>query len=216
MNTTSTFTCPYTVEGARTVAFELWLDGSVPDWVVVPIGAGPLLVAILHGFEELQQLGLTEEVPRMLAVQAAGCAPIVRAVQQGAEHVTAWKDPQTVAGGVADPLTGYEDQGDLTLEALRRCGGSGVTVAEDDILATVLELAHCEGLFQEPSSALAVAAIRIALRQGLISEGDNVVGCLTGTGLHDPTAALAKTTFPTIAVDHGLLSAELALAQRTG
>src|SRR5690242_1743067 len=79
LNATTTFTCPYVVEGTRTVAYELWETVGVPDWVAVPIGAGPLLAGIAGGFADLRALGLADRTPRLLALQPAGCAPIVRA-----------------------------------------------------------------------------------------------------------------------------------------
>jgi threonine synthase len=214
LNTTSTFVCPYTVEGARTVAFETWLACGVPDWVVVPIGAGPLLVALARGYEELQELGLADRVPRMLAVQPAGCAPIVRALQEGASHVTAWDAPHTVADGLADPLTGYTEQGDITMEAVRKSHGAGVAIDDADTLAAVLEIAHTEGLFQEPSSAIAIAGLRAAIHLGLVVDGDRVVACLTGLGLKEPEAALAHEAALSSPLDESALMKRLASMAR--
>jgi len=193
LNTTSTFACPYTVEGARTVAYELYEKSpKVPDWIVVPIGSGPLLVAILEGFADLLELELVSSLPRMLAVQAAGCAPIVRAFQEH-QPVRAWDSPRTVAGSLADPLAGYEDEGEVTLAAIRTSNGGAVAISDGEILAAVRALAREEGLFHEPGSAISLAAVKQARSSGWITAGQSVVACLTGTGLKDPRAALKRS-----------------------
>jgi threonine synthase len=209
LNTTSTFVCPFTVEGARTVAFELGPEVT-PDWIAVPIGAGPLLVAIAEGYAELRQLGLATRTPRLLAVQAAGCAPIVRALRHPGARVQPWDSPRSVASGLADPLVGYPEQGDETVAAVRGSGGAGVAVEDADILAAVRMLAADEGLFQEPAGAVAVAGVQRARQEGIIGPGDHVVACLTGTGLKDPLAAMEQEAFPVIPADAEALAAALA------
>jgi threonine synthase len=206
LNTTSTFICPYTVEGARTVAFELWRQCATPDWIVVPIGAGPLLVAIAQGYDELRELGLVNRAPRLLAVQAAGCAPIVRALRGDGAPVRAWDSPRTVAGGLADPLVGYADQGDETVAAVRSTGGAGVAIDDAAIVDAIRILAREEGLFQEPASAIAIAGIQRAREEGIIARDDAVVACLTGTGLKDPLAAAEDGGFPSIPADDGAVA----------
>lgn len=200
LNATTTFTCPYVVEGTRTVAYELWEAAGVPDWVAVPIGAGPLLVGIAGGFGDLRALGVTGRSPRLLALQPAGCAPIVRAFEER-QPTRPWESPATVASGLADPLAGYPEEGDATVAAVVASGGAAVAVPEDAILAAVRTLARREGLFQEPSGAIALAGVAEARRRGLIGGGDSVVACLTGTGLKDPHAAAGGTpaAFPEVA-----------------
>jgi threonine synthase len=193
LNATTTFVCPYVVESTRTVAYELDAAGSAPDWVVVPIGAGPLLVGIHRGFADVQK------TPRLLAVQPAGCAPIVRAFERGTA-VEPWTGPATVASGLADPLAGYPEEGEITLQAVRASGGAAVAVDDDATIAAVRRLAGYEGLFQEPSGAIALAGAAEARRRGMIGADDDVVLCLTGTGLKDPHAALPPTAsaFPVV------------------
>jgi threonine synthase len=193
LNATTTFVCPYVVEGTRTVAYELEAAGSAPDWVVVPIGAGPLLVGIHRGFADVQR------TPRLLAVQPAGCAPIVRAFERGMA-VEPWTGPATVASGLADPLAGYPEEGEITLQAVRASGGAAIAVDDDATIAAVRRLAESEGLFQEPSGAIALAGAAEARSRGIIGAADDVVLCLTGTGLKDPRAALqADAGYPTVA-----------------
>ncbi len=192
LNTTTTYVCPYTVEGLRSVAYELCeqMDGQVPDWISIPVGSGPLLTGVLEGYEDLRQWGRVARLPRMLCVQPAGCAPIVRALAEGGAEVVAWKDPSTVASGLADPLDGYPDEGDITVASTLRSGGAGVAIADEDILRWVRELAAVDGLFGEPSSAIAVAGIAAARENGTIAAGESAVACLTGFGLKDPYAAI--------------------------
>jgi threonine synthase len=193
LNATTTFTCPYVVEGTRTAAYEIHAAAGVPDWVVVPIGAGPFLVGIRDGFAELGA------APRLLAVQPAGCAPIARAFETG-RAVEAWEGPRTVASGLADPLAGYPDEGDLTVAAVRGSGGAALAVDDSATLEALAALAEGEGLFQEPSGAIALAGAAEARRRGLIGAGDSVVLCLTGTGLKDPQAgARDAAPFPVVA-----------------
>ncbi len=188
LNATTTFTCPYVVEGTRTVAYEIHAAIGVPDWVVVPIGAGPLLVGVREGFEDLRALGLADRMPRLLAVQPSGCAPIVRAFDRRMP-VEPWAAPVTIAGGLADPLAGYPEEGDVTVAAIVASDGGAVAVDDGATLDAIRTLACREGLFQEPASAIALAGIAAARSRGLIDPDARVVACLTGTGLKDPHAA---------------------------
>jgi threonine synthase len=185
-NLTSTYVNPYMLEGDKTVAFELFeqLGERVPDWVLVPVGAGPFLAAIHKGFEELGVSG-----PRMVAVQAAGCAPVVRAFEAGAKEVREWEDPvETAASSIADPLRGYPEDGTRTLSVVRESGGEAVTVSEEETRKATIDLARSEGLLVEPGAAVAVAAHRKLADQGSIREGETAVIVLTGHGLKDPAA----------------------------
>ena len=185
-NLTSTYVNPYMLEGDKTVAFELFeqLEERVPDWVLVPVGAGPLLAAIHKGFEELGVSG-----PRMVAVQAAGCAPVVRAFEAGAKEVREWEHSvETAASSIADPLRGYPEDGTRTLSVVRESGGEAVAVSEEETRKATIDLARSEGLLVEPGAAVAVAAHRKLADQGSIREGETAVIVLTGHGLKDPAA----------------------------
>jgi threonine synthase len=199
LNATTTFTCPYVVEATRTVAYEINEQLGVPDWMAVPIGAGPLLVGLREGFEDLRALGRIDRVPRLLALQPAGCAPIVRAFEEGAP-TRPWGRPETVAGGLADPLVGYPEEGDVTVRAIVASAGAAIAVDDAATVAAISTLAGREGLFQEPSSAIALAGVAEARRRGLIGPDELVVACLTGTGLKDPHAAAGGTAeaFPEV------------------
>jgi threonine synthase len=185
-NLTSTYINPYMLEGDKTVAYELFeqLGERTPDWVLVPVGAGPLLAAIHKGFRELGVPG-----PRMVAAQAAGCAPVVRAFDSGVEEVDEWEHPvETAASSIADPLRGYPEDGTRTLSVVRRSGGRAVAVSEEETRRATVDLAGSEGLLVEPGAAVAVAAYRKLAAQGVIREGETAVIVLTGHGLKDPDA----------------------------
>ena len=203
LNATTTFVSPFSVAGSRSLGYELYeqLDGTVPDWVVVPIGAGPLLVGVETAYRELRALGLLTSMPRFLAVQPTGCAPIARAFREGSAHVSAWGSPDTVVSGLADSLKGYEHEGDLTLAAIRRSYGAAVMVDDEETLSWIHQLASGAGVFAEPSGAIAVAAVAQARREGLISTGATVVSCVTGSGLKDLAALQAAAPPPVITPD---------------
>jgi threonine synthase len=185
-NLTSTYVNPYMLEGDKTVAYEIFqqLGERVPDRVLVPVGAGPLLAAIDKGFKEL---GVPS--PQMVAVQAAGCAPIVRAFESGAKEVREWEHSvETAASSIADPLRGYPEDGTRTLSVVRGSGGEAVAVSEEETRRAMIELARSEGLLVEPGAAVAVAAYwKLAVREE-IREGETAVIVLTGHGLKDPAA----------------------------
>lgn len=125
----------------------------------------------------------------MVAVQAAGCAPIVRAFESGAAEVNEWEQAvETGASSIADPLRGYPEDGTRTLSVVRESGGMALSVSEKDTYEGTIELARSEGLFVEPGAAVAVAAYRDLTARGVIGEGESAVLVLTGHGLKDPEA----------------------------
>jgi threonine synthase len=185
-NLTSTYINPYMLEGDKTVAYEIFeqLGKRIPDWVVVPVGAGPLLAAIHKGFEELGVSG-----PRMVAAQAAACAPVVSAFESGAKEVSEWEHSvKTAASSIADPLRGYPEDGTRTLSVVRQSGGTAIAVSEEETRQATIELARSEGLLVEPGAAVAVAAYRKLAAQAVVSTGERAVVVLTGHGLKDPDA----------------------------
>jgi threonine synthase len=188
---TSTYVNPYMLEGDKTVGLELFeqLGGRVPEWVVVPVGAGPLLAGVHKAFAELRALGVTSAPgPRLLAAQASACAPIARAFERGDAEVQAWDEPVvTAASSIADSLAGYADDGTRTLRLVRESDGLAIAADEDAIAAAARRLARAEGLLVEPGAAAAVAAC-----ERLEAEGD-VVLLLTGHGLKDPDGLRAAT-----------------------
>ncbi|MCR4391637.1 MAG: threonine synthase [Candidatus Acetothermia bacterium] len=173
---------PYFLEGLATLAYELFegLDGEVPDHVVAPVGGGGLFLGLGYGFARLRALGWLARAPRVHAAQAEACAPIARAAAQGLEEPAPAGSKDTVAEGIRIPRP---PRGREVLGLLRALGGAAVTVPEEEILATRAELAEREGIYVEPTSAVAVAALRALVARGAIRPGEEVVVPLTGSGL---------------------------------
>ncbi|WP_139148947.1 threonine synthase [Alkalicoccus daliensis] len=185
-NVTSTFINPIAIEGNKTVAYELWyqLQKQVPDWIVVPIGAGPLLIGVYKGFQELKQLGLTKKLPRMVGVQAENVSPIVQAYREGSAKVSGWdKGTGTSAVGIADPLTNYPEDGTRTLSVIRESEGTAVRICEKELLQERKDIASKEGILLEISAAAAVTAVKKI--RGSLQEKDIVISVGTGHGLKD-------------------------------
>ncbi len=186
VNLTTTFLSPVGVEGCKIIAYEICLQRKkVPDYVFIPVGAGPVLYGIWKGFAELAAGGMAEKIPRLAAVQSAGCAPIVRAWKQG-RKTSAWEHPVGIASAISDPLTGYEDNGDLAVRALQASHGFGIEADDQEILEAGKMLAREEGIFTEPSSAAALAGMLKAKQEGWIGGQEEIAVILTGSGLKDP------------------------------
>ena len=183
---------PFTLEGAKTIAYEIAEEMAfdLPDWMIVPVGGGGNIGSLWRGFLDLRALGLVDRLPRMVGVQAAGCAPFVDAVRLGLSPREAlerrWPLIDTVAGAIADDLV---FDAHVALPAVRESGGTAVAVSDADTLAMQRTLAVSEGLFVEPASATALAALPPLLAEGRIERHHRVLVLLTGTGLKDPAAA---------------------------
>ena len=176
---TTTFINSYAREGHKTIGYEIFEDlGRVPDWIVCPTGAGPILVSIYKAFEELG-----EGMPRLACVQSANCGPIAEAYLTGADAVTACEHPgDTLASGINDALNGYSQDGDFTLECIRSSNGTAVALNEAEIAQAVLTLAG-EGIAAEPAAAVGAKAVEKLRADGTIRKGDCVVVVVTGHGL---------------------------------
>jgi threonine synthase len=187
LNLTSTFLNPFAIEGDKTLAYEVYEQfGGVPDWIVIPIGAGPLLVSCYKGFKELQLAGEISTLPRMVGVQAKNCSPIVEAFEKQAKVVEPWSlSSKTVASGIADPLTTYPQDGTRTLTAIYESKGCAIAVSDQQILDCQKTLARNEGIFGEPSSVTSVAALEVMKEKGFLNEYESVICVVTGHGLKD-------------------------------
>jgi threonine synthase len=176
----STLKEPYRLEGKKTLGYELGeqLGWKLPDVIIYPTGGGTGLVGMWKAFAELQELGwIGSERPRMVTVQAAGCAPIVRAFHAGAERAEPWQDAQTFALGLRVPSA----VGDfLMLRALRESGGTAVAVSEREIADAGRELAREEGMFASPEGAATWAAARRLRDEGELHGDETVVLFNTG------------------------------------
>ncbi len=179
----STLKEPYRVEGKKTMAYELWeqLGQRLPDVIVYPTGGGTGLVGMWKAFQEMEALGWALPVrPRLVSVQAEGCAPVARAFQAGADTTTAWPEPHTAAFGlrVPSPIGGF-----LCLRALRETQGTAVVVSEAAIAAATGQLAARTGIDVCPEGGAAWAATEQLRAGGWIRPQDEVVVFNTGTGL---------------------------------
>jgi len=171
----------YYAEGAKTYGFEIaeQLGWRLPRHVVSPVAGGTLLPRILKGFEEFRRLGLVEgEMPAIYAAQAAGCAPVVHALDAGLEFPDPVK-PRTIAKSIAigNPADGFQ-----VLRAVRSTGGAGATVEEHEILEGIKLLAQTEGIFTEPAGGVTVAATRKLIERGALPRDESIVICITGNG----------------------------------
>src|SRR2546423_5624275 len=146
----STLKEPYRVEGKKTLGYEVaeQLDWELPDWIIYPTGGGTGLIGMWKAFEEMEALGwIGSKRPRMVTVQSEGCAPIVRAFEEGRRHAEEFQNAATVASGLRVPKA----IGDfLILDALRESGGTAVAVSDDELLAAVREIGAAEGQFVGP------------------------------------------------------------------
>ena len=176
----STLREPYRVEGKKTMGYEIveQLGYEVPDVIIYPTGGGTGIVGIWKALDEMEALGwLGRERPRMISVQAEGCAPIAAAFDAGLEFAEPFANPSTLAAGMRVPAA----IGDfLILRALRESGGTAVTVTDAEMVAGVRELASMEGIFAAPEGGATLAALRKLLDGGSIDPAERVVLLNTG------------------------------------
>ncbi|MPZ53562.1 MAG: threonine synthase [Acidimicrobiia bacterium] len=182
----STLKEPYRIEGKKTMGLELaeQLGWEVPDVIFYPTGGGTGLIGMWKAFAELAAVGwLGADRPRMVAVQASGCAPIVKAFEDGADHAEEWQDAHTVASGIRVPAA----IGDfLILDAVRESDGFAIAVTDDEINTAQNEIAGRDGLLLSPEGAATAAAYKNAVASGQVSPDDRVVLFNCGNGLKYP------------------------------
>ena len=182
----STLKEPYRIEGKKTMGLELaeQLDWEVPDVIFYPTGGGTGLIGMWKAFDELEQIGfIGSKRPKMVAVQATGCAPIVDAWEKGLEHAPLWENAHTVAAGIRVPVA----VGDfLILQAVRDSGGFAIAVEDDAILDVQKRIGQEDGLLLCPEGAATAAAYLKALDDGLIAKTDRAVLFNCGNGLKYP------------------------------
>lgn len=187
---------PYRMEGDKTIAYEICMDlgWQAPDCVVIPVGGGGDLAGQWKGYKELYRLGWIDSLPRLVAAQAQAGAPLMDAVLRGNGKIEPCLDiGDSIADGV---LSKWPDYGYLALQAVQESQGTAVAVSEDEIIAAGKLLARQEGVFVEPSSAVAVAGYKKLLDQGEIDRDERVVLIGSATGLKHPDAVLEEFHFP--------------------
>jgi len=201
----STLKEPYRIEGKKTMGLELaeQLGWRLPDVIFYPTGGGTGLIGMWKAFDELERIGfIGPERPRMVAVQASGCAPIVKAWEEGAEHAELWPGAHTYAAGIRVPVA----VGDfLILRAVRESGGFAIAVDDEDIADALADMARTEGALLCPEGAATFAAFRNALADGRVGRDETAVLFNCATGLKYPMPPAGRQLDITQPVDYGAL-----------
>jgi threonine synthase len=179
----STLKEPYRIEGKKTMGYEVaeQFQWQLPDAILYPAGGGVGLIGMWKAFEEMERLGWIDgKRPKMIAVQAAGCQPIVRAFEKGERRSEAWENASTLASGlrVPKPLGDF-----LILDAIRASGGCAIAVTDEECLDWGIHLASDEGIFAAPEGAACIAALSRLMGKGLLQQDERVVIYNTGSGL---------------------------------
>jgi threonine synthase len=179
----STLKEPYRIEGKKTLGYELaeQLDWTLPDVIVYPTGGGTGLIGMWKAFDEMERLGWIDSLrPRMVTVQAEGCAPLVRAFAEGKREAVEFENAATVASGLRVPRA----IGDfMILDALRESGGTAISVTDEELIAAVGEIGASEGLFCAPEGAACLPALRKLLERGEVEASERIVLFNTGAGV---------------------------------
>ena len=179
----STLKEPYRVEGKKTMGYEIaeQLNWKLPNVIIYPTGGGTGLIGMWKAFAEMEEMGwIGQDRPRMVSVQASGCAPIVRAFDEGKDAAEPWQNAKTVASGLRVPQAVADF---LMLRALRESNGTALSVSDDEMLAEIPRIGRAEGIFFCPEGAACVAALRQLTKQRWIKPNDEVVIFNTATGL---------------------------------
>lgn len=179
----STLKEPYRIEGKKIMGYEVAMafDWQLPDVIVYPTGGGTGLIGMWKAFDEMEALGwIGHHRPRMVTVQSAGCAPIVRAFQEGADEAEAWENATTLAGGLRVPVAIGSR---LMLSALRESGGSAVAISDIQIREAQTFLASIEGIFPCLEGAATIGALHPLIDQNWLSPDEKILVFNTGTGL---------------------------------
>ena len=180
----STLKEPYRVEGKKTMAYELaeQLDWRYPDWILYPTGGGTGIVGMWKAFEELEAIGWVQpqKRPRMVSVQAEGCAPIVRAYERGDEHAPLFENARTIADGLRVPRAVADF---LILRAIRESGGTALSVSDAAMVLGMREIGRLEGISAAPEGGALVPALQMLIARGLVQRHESVVLFNTGGAL---------------------------------
>ena len=179
----STLKEPYRVEGKKTLGYELaeQLDWTLPDVIIYPTGGGTGLIGMWKAFDEMDAMGwIGPERPRMVSVQSSGCAPIVRAFEEGKRFADEFPNAETIASGLRVPRA----IGDfMILDAIRASGGTAIAVSDEELIAAVREIGASEGLFCAPEGAACLPALRKLMEAGEVGRDERVVLFNTGAGV---------------------------------
>ncbi|MCP1715759.1 threonine synthase [Methanocalculus alkaliphilus] len=189
---------PYRLEGQKTIGYEV-IDqlGYLPDRIVLPVGNAGNISAVYKGLTEWRDLGWIDTIPKMTGIQAAGSAPVVRAIQGDLPSVVPDASPETIATAIR---IGAPVNGEKALIAIRKTGGIAESVTDEEILSMQRDLARLEGIGVEPASAASVAGIRKLREMGMIDSDEEIVCVVTGHLLKDPQTVIAQCS-PPIEID---------------
>lgn len=201
---------PYLVEGKKTcgheIAEQLFAHG-IPDWVAMSVGDGCSIAGCYKGLAEMKLLGVSDRVPKMLAVQAAGAAPLTTAYAASSESVVRLENTSTIADSIN---VGMPRNPLKALRTVRASGGAFVNVDDASILEWIPKLARTSGVFAEPTATAAIAGIAVARARGIIRAGETVLAVVTGTGLKDVRTAMRSIQVPQ-AIEPNLAAVEALL-----
>jgi len=187
LNTTAAAN-PFVIEGYKTIAYELYEKGEIPDWIAIPVSSGSLLIGIWQGFCDLQEMGLLQSPPRLLGVQPEGSAPIAKAFAAQSQTVPPIQHAETIATALSleDPgVAGIE-----TLRSVRENSGMMLSVPDEHTIAIACKLSRQDGIFGEASGVISVAGVVEARKQGIIEPNARVICVISGSGLKDPAVFL--------------------------
>ncbi len=182
---------PFINKGAKTISYEIAIQSKTnnygfPDVIIIPVGGAGLLSSVFEGFQELLELDIIDNIPKLFGIQPKGCAPFVKAIEDNLtpEHLfqNPWKNIKTISTALADdiPLDCYTG-----IPAIKNSRGYAVAVSDDETLAAGKELSNLEGIFAEPSSCTSIAAITKILDKDLIQADENIYCLITGSGFKD-------------------------------
>src|SRR5687767_11354475 len=188
---------PYYVEGSKTLAYEVaeQLDWQIPDYLVIPVGSGAMLNAICKGFEELQEIGLVNDVSnlKIVAAQPHGCSPIVDAFKSNSNEIFPVEKPDTIAKSLA---IGDPGDGIYVLKRLKQYHGIAESATNQEIIDGILKLSKTEGIFTEPAGGVSVAVLQKLVESGKIDRDANIVCYVTGNGLKSTEAIVGMLPKP--------------------
>jgi len=189
---------PFVKEGAKTSVFEIYeqTGGHLPDWIILPVGGGGNISGYFKGLKELKELGLIENYPRLVGVQASGCAPVVQAFEKKLDprNIPKIENPKTIAHSILDD---WAPDGDIAIVSLRETRGLAIAVPDKEIIAATQELSGFEAIYAEPSSATPLAGLKQLLANKVVDKDQSVALIVTGFGLNQPDATVDNSPSPT-------------------
>jgi len=200
---------PFRIEGQKSLGYEICeqLNYDAPDRLIVPVGNAGNISAIWKGFSEFYKLGLIKNLPKMTGIQAAGSAPIAKAIKSHSNKIVPVAEPETVATAIR---IGAPVSWKKAINAINDSHGTAETVTDEEILDAQKLLAQIEGIFVEPASASSIAGLKKLVRCGIINKDERIVCVTTGHGLKDPDTAIKMSEKP-VEVDAEMSAIENAL-----